>query len=396
LILFYNGAEGISVFNSGTITGTGGTAIEFGGLATLTLAPTSVINGNVTGLGNNVLQLGGSGAGTFDVSKIGSQYLGFATFNKIDSSIWTLTGASTFAGPMNVNGGTLSVSGSIASSSMTTVNAGGTLGGNGIVGNTTINGGMLAPGNSIGALTVQGSLVFTVAASYLIEVSAVNADRTDVTGTAALGGLVRVTSPTNSFVFNSPHTILASAGLNETQFNGLATPTGIAGSLIYSGTNVQLNLTSALGQVAGLSANQRAVGSALDAAFNVPGGQTGALGSIFAGNVAQNLTQAAGETAVGSQQTTFSAMTQFITTLLDPFIDGRGNTPASSTAATPFAGESDASNAYASAGRKRTSAEREAYAEIYRKASIRDSYDPRWSVWAAGFGGSQTTDGNAA
>jgi hypothetical protein len=46
-------------------------------------------------------------------------------------------------------------------------------------------------------------------------------------------------------------------------------------------------------------------------------------------------------------------------------------------------------------GRKRTRAERDAYAAIYRKASIRDTYDPRWSVWAASFGGSQTTDGNS-
>jgi uncharacterized protein with beta-barrel porin domain len=29
------------------------------------------------------------------------------------------------------------------------------------------------------------------------------------------------------------------------------------------------------------------------------------------------------------------------------------------------------------------------------KAPIAKTYDPRWSVWAAGFGGSQTTDGNA-
>jgi hypothetical protein len=46
------------------------------------------------------------------------------------------------------------VNGSIASSSLLTVNAGGTLGGNGIVGDTVINGGALAPGNSIGLLTV--------------------------------------------------------------------------------------------------------------------------------------------------------------------------------------------------------------------------------------------------
>ncbi|MEA2895524.1 MAG: fibronectin-binding autotransporter adhesin, partial [Bradyrhizobium sp.] len=99
-----------------------------------------------------------------------------------------LSGVSTYTGATNVNAGTLSVNGSIASSSLTTVNAGGTLGGNGTVGNTTINGGTLAPGNSIGTLAVQGNLVFTAAASYMVEVSPANADRTNVTGTATLGG----------------------------------------------------------------------------------------------------------------------------------------------------------------------------------------------------------------
>src|SRR5260370_14652713 len=165
LILFYNGAEGISVFNSGTITGTGGTAIEFGGLATLTLAPTSVINGIVTGLGNNILQLGGSGAGTFDVSAIGTQYFGFSTFNKVDDSTWTLTGSSSFAGPVNVNSGTLLVNGSIASTSMTTVNAGGTLCRSGIAGNTPLHRGPPATRRLIRPLVVQSQLLFTDAGS---------------------------------------------------------------------------------------------------------------------------------------------------------------------------------------------------------------------------------------
>ena len=76
-----------------------------------------------------------------------------------------------FTGNTTVNAGTLAVNGSIASSALTTVNAGGTLGGNGTVGNTTINGGTLSPGNSIGTLTVQGNLVLTAAASYMVEVS---------------------------------------------------------------------------------------------------------------------------------------------------------------------------------------------------------------------------------
>ena len=101
-IVFRNngfGASG-SVFNAGTITGTGGTAINFAftpgtGPYTLTIAPTSVINGKVLGTGTDTFQLGGSGIGSFDVGSIGAtqQYQGFATFNKISDSTWTLTGS---------------------------------------------------------------------------------------------------------------------------------------------------------------------------------------------------------------------------------------------------------------------------------------------------------------
>ena len=116
------------------------------------------------------------------------------TFNNnvggtVSGLLTNTSGTTTNAGALNggavVNGGLLTVNGTAAA---VTVNAGGTLGGNGIVGNTTINGGALSPGNSIGLLTVQGNLVFTAAASYMVEVSPSNADRTNVTGTATLGG----------------------------------------------------------------------------------------------------------------------------------------------------------------------------------------------------------------
>ena len=116
-----------------------------------------------------------------------------ATFNNnvggtVSGLLTNNSGITTNAGALNggavVNGGLLTVNGTAAA---VTVNAGGTLGGNGIVGNTTINGGLLSPGNSVGLLTVQGNLVFTTAASYMIEVSRSAADRTNVTGTATLG-----------------------------------------------------------------------------------------------------------------------------------------------------------------------------------------------------------------
>ena len=99
----------------------------------------SAINGLVTGGANNVLQLGGYGNGTFDVSRIGPQYQNFTTFNLIGPSTWSLTGVSSYAGPVNVNAGVLAVSGNTASASLTTVNAGGTLGGTGTVGRTVVN-----------------------------------------------------------------------------------------------------------------------------------------------------------------------------------------------------------------------------------------------------------------
>jgi uncharacterized protein with beta-barrel porin domain len=92
------------------------------------------------------------------------------------------------------------------------------------------------------------------------------------------------------------------------------------------------------------------------------------------------------------QQTTVDAMGQFLNLMLDP--SSRSNpTPTPGGGANGFAAE-DETSAYASDGRKRTRAERDAYA-MFTKAPLARVYDPRWSVWAAGFGGSQTTDGDA-
>jgi uncharacterized protein with beta-barrel porin domain len=65
-----------------------------------------------------------------------------------------------------VSGGTLEVDGSIASSSLVTVNAGGILSGTGIVDpavTTIMSGGVLAPGNPsnpTGTLSITGNLAF--------------------------------------------------------------------------------------------------------------------------------------------------------------------------------------------------------------------------------------------
>jgi uncharacterized protein with beta-barrel porin domain len=148
----------------------------------------------------------------------------------------------------------------------------------------------------------------------------------------------------------------------------------------------------------GLNQNQQNVAASLNNFFNSGGALPPAFVSVFGltgGNLANSLTQLSGEAANGVQQTTFDAMTQFMGVMTDPFMGGRGDPAVSpSSGASQFADAGNA-NAYASSGRKRSAAERNAYAAIYRKAPVTaESLTPRWSVWAAGYGGSQTTDGN--
>ncbi len=193
------------------------------------------------------------------------------------------------------------------------------------------------------------------------------------------------------------YTILnATGGLGGSTFGSVVNtnlPSGFKSSLSYDANNAYLNLALNFTAPPGgaLNGNQQDVGNALVNFFN----RTGGIPLVFGALTPAGLTQISGETAAGSQQTTFDAMTQFMGVMTDPFIGGPRRFDAGA-GATPFAEEGCRTSLDASPDRSRSPSERDAYAAIYRKAPIRDAYDPRWSVWAAGFGGSQTTDGNAA
>jgi uncharacterized protein with beta-barrel porin domain len=395
-----------NIFNSGTITGTGGTAIQFAGVGnTLTLAPTSAIVGSVLATGADTFQLGGIGSGSFNLSTIGvaQQYRGFSNFNVIGGT-WTATGTFAQSNAWTVQGGTLLVTGNLAPASGVNL-TGGILGGTGTISSTTIgSGGTLMPGlpGTIGTLNVSGNLTFASAAAYLIQVSPANAARTNITGSAALGGSVQAAFQPGSNIARS-YDILSAAGGRNGTFSGVTTTgiPGFAASLSYTATDVFLNLTANLGGAAsGQSQNQLAASGAINNFFNNGGSLPVGFNTLFnltGANLVNALTMASGETAVGSQQTTFDAMNQFMGLLTDPFIAGHGDGATGGASATPFAEESDGANAYAAKDKPRSKSERDAYATIYRKAPppAVDAFAQRWSVWAAGYGGSQTTDGNA-
>ena len=299
-----------------------------------------------------------------------------------------MTGTNAAALPWLVSAGTLLVDGSMANATMT-VSAGATLGGSGTVGSTTISGGTLAPGsasgNVFGPLNVHGSLTLTAASSYLIQVSPTNAGRTDVSGTAALGGATVNAAFAPGAYVSRQYTILTAAGGVSGTFGTLVNsnlPSSISANLSYDAHDAFLNLTLNFAIPGGLNRNQQNVGNALTNFFN----STGGIPMTFAALTPAGLTQASGEAATGTQQTTFNAMNLFLGLLTDPFVAGRDQPPAAGTEAGP--------RAYAPEQPWSGSA-RDAYAAVYHKAPV--AADPsigRWSVWAAGFGGSQNTDGN--
>ena len=123
----------LTIVNAGTISGglgdgTRANAVTFtGGSNVLELQSGYIVNGNAVDQTNNgTFRLGGAVDAMFDISSLGTQYQGFSIFEKTGISTWTLTGVSTFAGPTNINQGTLLAggAGAFSPSSAFTVSSG--------------------------------------------------------------------------------------------------------------------------------------------------------------------------------------------------------------------------------------------------------------------------------
>jgi len=222
--------------------------------------------------------------------------------------------------------------------------------------------------------------------AILVQVNSTTASLANVTGTASLAGTVQANIASAT---NKSSDILHSAGLGDTRFNALVfTNPNFGESLSYTATDVFLTPTANLGAGSNLNQNQQNVAGAINNFFNNGGALPPAFGTLFAltgNNLSSALSQVSGEVATGSQQTTFNAMGLFMGLLTDPFM-GRNGTSNPMPGASGYA---DEASAYAA--NKKT----DAFA-MFTKAPPAATFEARWSVWAAGFGGSQSTDGNAA
>jgi autotransporter-associated beta strand protein/T5SS/PEP-CTERM-associated repeat protein len=330
---FQQNGAGTTIFTAAN-TYTGGTTINAGTLqlgSGGSLAPTGALTvnaggtfnlnsfnqtvGDLSGMGAIALGSGTLTAGTANSTTFGGAVSGTGGLVKQGSGALTLSGASSYTGTTNINAGTLVVNGSLASNVF--VNAGGTLRGTGSIGSLVVgNGAALSPGNSIGRLTVNGNLVMASAAAYIVEVSSAAADRTNVTGTASLGGAVQLAFLSGTVAHS--YTILSAVGgLNGTTFGALTTtnlPSNFTPSLSYTATDVILNFTARLGGP-GFSINQQNVATALNNFFNNGGTLPPGFVSVFGltgGNLANALTLLSGEAATGGQQAAFQLTNQFL------------------------------------------------------------------------------------
>jgi outer membrane autotransporter protein len=294
-----NGSGGTLAPDGGTtltlndiVSGTG--ALTQGGTGTVVLTGANTYNGATTIDAGATLQLGNGGTsgsidntsgisdnGEFIVDRsdaltIAAPISGGGKLDKNGAGKVLLTGDSSgFTGTTTVNEGILSVNGTLGG--VVNVMSGGTLGGtNGTVGSTSIlAGGNLAPGNSIGTLNVSGNLTFAAGSTYTVEVDAAGAsDRTNVTGTATLGGAsVSVLAANGNWNPVTKYTIVTAAGGVNGSFGGIASNLAfLIPTLSYDPNDVFLQLVRndiSLASVAD-TRNQRATATALDALGSGP------------------------------------------------------------------------------------------------------------------------------
>lgn len=382
-------------------------AVSVASGARLDLGGLDQVIGTLSGAGSVAM---GSGALTVNEtsnSTFSGGISGGGSFTKTGASKLMLSGTSTYTGQTFVKQGTLSVNGSIASSSGITVDAGGTLGGTGTVSSVTVNsGGTLAPGNSIGTVNVAGNLAFGAGSTYAVEVDPAAADRTNVTGTANLSGGTVATSYATATYIQKTYTILnALGGLGGTTFAGLTgtTPTGFTQKLAYDGTNAYLVLDLDIrepgnpggpgnpGNPGGpsfdpLNRNQRSVANTIVGYFDAKGGLPAEFGALDQ----TGLSLVSGEATAGAISAGIQSTDQFLGLLAGEALTGR---------AAPAASAGSGTAAYAEEptdGKAQT----ELAALGGKSGRVADPlariFDSRWQSWGAAYGGSAEIGGDAA
>jgi fibronectin-binding autotransporter adhesin len=236
-----------------TLANVAGAALDLNGLNVSigSLAGGGTTGGNVL-LGAGTLTAGGNNTSTTYAGSIG----GTGSFIKTGLGAFSLSGANAYTGATTVNAGTLLVNGNQSGAAgLTSVASGATLGGAGMIGGNVnvADGGILAPGNPLGTLTIAGDLTLSNGSILQYEFGQAGVpggglnDLTTVGGNLALDGTINVSVPAGGSFGPGVYRAFSYGGALTD--NGLTLGTLPTGSEIFVQTAVagQVNLVNTAG-----------------------------------------------------------------------------------------------------------------------------------------------------
>lgn len=235
----------------------------------------SNLSGSVDGgAGTDVLAF--NNMGTVDAGTLGTTYLNFENL-EITGGSNSLTGNWDFStGTATFNGGLLSVNGHLLASQVN-VGQNGILGGSGTISSDVVNYGTIAPGNSIGTLTVNGSVSFMEGSTYAVELGRTgSSDLLKVNGPVTIsGGTVSANLARALYQDGQKWTIIEASDGIEGKFSSIRTNfTSETIRLVQrsSGDSYSLVLVRTPYATFGQTPNQTAVGAALDSILPMASG----------------------------------------------------------------------------------------------------------------------------
>jgi fibronectin-binding autotransporter adhesin len=162
---------------------------------------------------------------------------------KVGTGKLTLTGTSTFTGATVINEGTLQVDGQLTASPVSVL--GGTLSGNGILGGAVDvqSGGVLAPGASIGQLTINNSLLLASGSTTAMEIDKSANTNDFITGLTSVtyGGTLSVINVGPSLSVGDTFVLFAAAPGNYSgAFDGYSLPV-LTGGLVWDKSSLTVD-----------------------------------------------------------------------------------------------------------------------------------------------------------
>lgn len=245
--------------------GNGLLVIEDGGLVTATNATIGAVDGSHGAVVANGTGIVWSNSGSLAIGGAGQAELAVG-----DGAIVVAQGALT-AAALPTSSAMVTVNGVLAGLGGVTFNTDSHLSGAGTVsagaaGTTTMNG-TIAPGNSIGTLTIFGNYVQNAGSTYEVEIDAAgNSDLIDVSAMATLNGGDVVVVPVDGFQLAMPYTILTAAGGVNGQFDGASMASAfLTPTLSDDANNVYLTIQqSASFESAAMTPNQIATAQGAD------------------------------------------------------------------------------------------------------------------------------------